>query len=108
MDDWEKYEDNKKYREINGVKIIVPDKDIEITPVECPVCRLLMSTQPDIDAYKNHQCCYMCERRWVFGGKMEEWNSGWRPTHQEVLDEIDKRNSGMSNIFIGNGDRSSQ
>jgi len=81
------------YRHLSDFYIIVP-KNIERDPVplSCPVCDLAMRDSEDARSFTDNDCCSWCEMKWVEPNR-EAWAGGWRPTQEQVGEEVQRRQS---------------
>jgi hypothetical protein len=61
-------------------------------PVFCPVCSHFMVSHYDSSAYDEFKCCEACSTRWA-RRRREEWTDGWRPTIEELGQELIRRNA---------------
>ena len=50
---------------------------------ECPVCDSYSFSATDDLYMAKFQCCYDCYIQWV-DGREERWESGWRPTKEQI------------------------
>ena len=78
---------NKDYNEDSVIKAF------------CDVCLCLIRTQFDEDAMIKMNCCFNCSTEFAYPNK-EEWDKGWRPKKDEILENISKRPGIMINIDI--------
>jgi hypothetical protein len=84
---WEEYFDDRLIKRANGYVLIKPKDAEEAIPLACPVCDMLMSSRADIDSYKSKKCCEKCGFRWA-DRDLERWNKGWRPSREEIQEEV--------------------
>tara|TARA_E500000331_G_C17220074_1_gene697672 strand:+ start:1294 stop:1581 length:288 start_codon:yes stop_codon:yes gene_type:complete len=59
------------------------DKNLSDSSAFCPICSFAMSTQSDFDSFKEFSCCSFCAMKFA-ESRRKEWNSGWRPSQEEV------------------------
>lgn len=59
-------------------------------PMWCPVCTFAIRTQEDRISFGQKSCCYKCALAFA-DSRLPEWKTGWRPSHEEVQKEIEKR-----------------
>ena len=52
-------------------------------PLDCPVCKLAMRRQGDLDMYDVYACCEDCSLRFAQPNR-EKWLAGWRPTNEAI------------------------
>ncbi len=71
------------YMHSDGFYVIRP-KQLNIIPIECPICTRMMSDADDAAAYRKHECCHDCMISWV-EPNLEKWNSGCRPLQSDVV-----------------------
>jgi hypothetical protein len=88
--DWKPYFDDRIYRDDKSVTIIAPKEYEKPVPLFCPVCEFCIKTPEDIVHYKKYFCCTLCAFKWATINS-ENWLAGWRPTNEEILEEIEKR-----------------
>ena len=70
---------------------VIKPKDFEDRyPVFCPVCEKSMNARIDEIYYKEFSCCSDCGMKWAEPNR-EKWSDGWRPTKQQVKEEIKNR-----------------
>jgi hypothetical protein len=60
--------------------------------ISCQICDTVLKSFLDFSSSDNFDCCETCRVKWVESRK-EDYLSGWRPSEEEVLREINKRNS---------------
>ena len=93
---WRKFSNNRKgFKHVSDFWVIMPDKKVEKTPAECPVCKFLMSTANDVQSYENFLCCFQCELKWV-QSRRESWVTGWRQSKEEIKEENVNRQRGFN------------
>ena len=86
MSDFKIVEESDKF---NIVSVYFENRD-EFVPISCPVCEFLMRGASDSESYFKFKCCFDCNMMWA-QSRRREWNSGWRPTDDEIKQEISKR-----------------
>jgi hypothetical protein len=59
-------------------------------PLFCPLCKFCMRTYDDRTSYETKECCYKCALTFA-DSRLEQWKDGWRPTTEEIQEEVDKR-----------------
>tara|TARA_Y100001963_G_C6437645_1_gene289911 strand:- start:127 stop:429 length:303 start_codon:yes stop_codon:yes gene_type:complete len=90
MSDWKSLPSSRKVKKHpHGYLIVIPNSYGNPTPLECPVCEILMRDREDVIAYNNSKCCSYCELMWAYSNR-EEWDKGWRPKKSEI-DRIRKQ-----------------
>lgn len=57
--------------------------EVQSIPLICPVCSLLMRSRDDELAYLSLKCCDSCASFFA-KPKRSLWNSGWRPSKEEI------------------------
>jgi len=72
-----------------GFYVIRPVEPLEAQPVFCPVCDDIMHSYYDEEAYRKFRCCDNCASTWAYAD-VERWNSGWRPSSEEVKNNCKK------------------
>ncbi len=90
MNKWKQYFDDRIYRDDKTVIIIAPKEFEEPIPLFCPVCEFCIKSPEDILYYKKFCCCTLCAFKWAEINS-EKWLSGWRPSQEEIKEEIEKR-----------------
>ena len=74
----------KIFRRIDdNIVEIKPEKSLKARPLFCPVCKYVMSNYSDFAAYDTFLCCDFCGKKWAEKYR-SEWESGWRPSTEEV------------------------
>jgi hypothetical protein len=74
---------NRKETVVRGDILIKKREPKVSTERKCPVCKTYSFSAGD-DLYMNRfECCYNCYLDFVFA-KPTEWETGWRPTDEEV------------------------
>ena len=66
---------------------IRPIDDVYITPIDCPVCKILMKDDRDTYAFRRYKCCSECMFRWA-QPRIDDWEDGWRPDEDEILNTL--------------------
>tara|TARA_Y100001949_G_C15871920_1_gene279881 strand:+ start:213 stop:422 length:210 start_codon:yes stop_codon:yes gene_type:complete len=56
----------------------IDETDGEVLSIDCPVCKILISTIEDVMSLKEKGCCEECELTYYYPNK-EKWDKGWRP-----------------------------
>lgn len=56
-------------------------------PLFCPLCKMVMSSNDDYIYYKKYTACSHCSIKYAEGNK-KKWFSGWRPTKEEIKNDI--------------------
>jgi len=89
--EWKPYpQDRLIAQHPQGFSIIVPKDFKGSIPVNCPVCDTLFRSSDDETAYQEFKCCNTCAMQWAHARKIE-WNTGWRPSREQVLDSVKDR-----------------
>jgi len=70
--------------------VIKPDTESDAVPFSCSVCEFPMRTADDNHSFKAYGCCHLCTLRWAESRKAD-WIAGWRPSEEQVTDEIATR-----------------
>ncbi len=78
---------------------ILSDDNYKKVPLECPLCKFLL-TSSDIISYKKNECCNFCSMMIVEPNK-ERWENGWRPSEKEMSKVIKNRKEIPSYIMRG-------
>lgn len=58
----------------------------------CEICKAVLKNALDFDSSDSFGCCEMCRLKWV-EPRVKEYMSGWRPSREDINEEIGKRNS---------------
>jgi hypothetical protein len=66
-----------------GFVVIVPIDAQPPVPIGCPVCKYLMRTKDDEDAYHKFGCCDRCAMLWAYP-RRQQWDEGWRPSDEQL------------------------
>lgn len=74
----------------DGYFIIKPEVESVAIPLFCPVCEYVMNTQYDEECYKKFTCCDKCASKWAYPNA-ELWNSGWRPSIEDIQSAVNGR-----------------
>lgn len=85
--DWSKYGQDKLIMSVGSINIIKPNDYSISDPIFCPNCKYAMRLTEDSQTFKEFSCCGMCATIWArkFNDK---WSAGWRPTQDEVSEEM--------------------
>ena len=99
MDEWNHMANDRKMKNHPaGFMVIVPNVIPDVVPVDCSVCGLLLKDFTDMIEHKKNGCCYNCSIKWAYPNSTR-WESGWRPSPDEILKETEKRNCLPSFIY---------
>jgi len=74
---WIEIDSKNEYCEHAGI-IFKRQKYSETIPIDCPVCKIMMVTIEDVQAFKRVECCEECELMYYYPNK-DKWAKGWRP-----------------------------
>jgi len=74
---------------IEKVTIVKP-KNFNKGRVSCGICDFILVNSLDIISSDEYGCCEKCRIRWV-ESRRDEYKMGWRPSDEEVAEEIKKR-----------------
>ena len=58
-------------------------------PIYCPYCERIMRYDIDTISYRKFNCCSKCRIHFI-EGQRDRWESGWRPSKEDV-DKIKKK-----------------
>lgn len=83
----------------SGFYIITPKEEFSNIPLCCPVCNLLMRSKEDEIAYNDLKCCDRCSMSWA-ASRREKWKSGWRPSLDDIQQNVNQRPSLIVNIDV--------
>jgi len=93
MPEWKPYFGNRLRKDHpSGFVVIVPVEREEPIPLWCPVCMLLMRSSDDAQYFRTKKCCSRCGMKWA-DPNMNRWKTGWRPSHDEIDEEVKLRQS---------------
>ena len=53
------------------------------TPIHCPYCKHIMRLDIDAISYRKFSCCSKC-RIYFIEGQRQRWESGWRPSEEDI------------------------
>lgn len=99
MHDWKLLPNNRKITSTSqGCAVILPTSDIDIVPLDCPVCKFLLRDHGDVLEFQRNQCCLDCAVIWAHPN-IVRWAEGWRPPASELKIELDRRNNMPSYIY---------
>lgn len=87
MTDWRPYFNDRLRKDCEGFVVIVPLETALTIPLKCPVCSMLLSVSEDSEYFRAKSCCYKCGLKWADSNK-EKWASGWRPSPEDVREEV--------------------
>jgi hypothetical protein len=90
MSEWKDYFSDRLYKETDFGVIIIPKNYEEPSPLNCPVCDMLLSSFEDNESYKSKKCCHDCCYKWA-DANLQKWNEGWRPSLEEIELEVRAR-----------------
>jgi len=91
-DEWTPLGSDRVFRKHqDGFLVIRPVDDIDNTPIECPVCLMMMIDLDDSRAYSDYDCCHSCQTKWAEGFHREDWKNGWRPSVEDIEKEVLRR-----------------
>ena len=89
--DWKSYtHDRLIANHPNGFSIIKPKEDVSRVPLSCSICDAIFRSRDDEMACREFDCCNLCAMQWAHARKIE-WNNGWRPSREQVLESIKNR-----------------
>lgn len=98
--EWRSYLNDRKITDHPaGFCIIVPADVEPSTPIFCDVCKHLMRSIDDENAWRELQCCHMCSLAWASPRKTE-WLAGWRPEPDKLELEISQRSPLIVNLEL--------
>jgi hypothetical protein len=52
-------------------------------PIFCPVCNFSLDYYKDYSYFRAYKCCRNCSMQWAESQK-EKWDTGWRPSPQDI------------------------
>jgi hypothetical protein len=68
------------------------------TPTWCPLCKCVMSSIVDAEAYARMKCCRSCETD-IAELNMIAWKDGWRPDAEVVNKVIERRSELIRSLY---------
>ena len=77
---------------------ITVDDNHDATPLDCPICKILLCDKQDVLSYKNYECCKSCANAFVYPHR-EKWDKGWRPNDNQISSQREKRLSVPTYIY---------
>jgi len=96
-----KHEDNEENHD--GLFVVFNIEDFMKLPFFCPLCEFVMSDHEDFSAFQTFGCCHSCEI--TFAQPMrEKWESGWRPSDEELNSYKSSIEEKSLNLFLIDGD----
>lgn len=69
---------------------IIKPKNFKKGKISCGICDFILTNSLDIISSDTYDCCEECRIKWVEARK-DEYRLGWRPTAEEISEEIKKR-----------------
>lgn len=69
---------------MNDEYVVIKQENIQITPLFCTICELLMRSRDDELAFQTFGCCDSCASFFA-KPKRSLWESGWRPSKEEIV-----------------------
>jgi hypothetical protein len=69
-------------------------KQDELSPLWCPVCNFVIDKIGSSDYYSIFECCKDCALEFAEKNR-EMWDSGWRPSGEELNTYIKKRRTSV-------------
>ena len=89
MNDWKDYLDDRVISYELGFPVIKSKDQFDVVPIGCIICESLYRTADDEVAHLKFGCCDACANTWAYVNP--EWIKGWRPSKQQVIDELARR-----------------
>ena len=87
------------HKRSGGHYVIVPVGANRPVPLSCPVCDFLLRSRDDESSWHKFKCCERCATFWAIPRK-KEWDSGWRPSDEELQKEILSRSPIVVDVMI--------
>ena len=75
---WEAIDKETEVAFYKDIKFIRPI-DHKTLPVDCPVCKVLLSNVDDVSSVRENDACESCYLTHYYPNK-EKWEKGWRPS----------------------------
>tara|TARA_R110001583_G_scaffold7985_13_gene38977 strand:+ start:17488 stop:17739 length:252 start_codon:yes stop_codon:yes gene_type:complete len=69
---------------------IIKPKNFKKGQISCGICDFILTNSLDIISSDVYDCCEQCRIKWVESRK-REYKAGWRPSDEDILEEIKKR-----------------
>lgn len=89
--EWKPYTKNRLIAQHpSGFYIIKPDDHDSRAALSCELCDRLYRTKDDDDANREFGCCHLCALKWAHP-RREQWNTGWRPTRDQIDLDVSQR-----------------
>lgn len=90
MSDWAPYFRDRLIRD-NGTHFVIRPMNVENpVPLSCDLCSTLYRSREDESSHLEFGCCNSCAMRWAHPDR-KRWKDGWRPTKDQVQDNISLR-----------------
>jgi hypothetical protein len=80
---WKDYKGSKFIKVLNGITMIVPKEYKVSMPVFCDICQFPMRNPLDQEYWNKCKCCTECGMKWV-DKNLKNWQSGWRPSQEDI------------------------
>jgi hypothetical protein len=88
---WKSYHNGRLIAEHpDGFFVIIPADRTDTVPIFCSICEFALMSIYDEETYRKLECCDKCAAKWAYP-KMSEWKSGWRPSAEDIQQEIKAR-----------------
>ena len=68
-------------------------------PFWCPLCNCAMGSVRDVESFRSVGTCGNCERDFADSNR-EAWLGGWRPTSDEVSENLRKRSQFVMDRYL--------
>jgi len=100
--EWQPYPKKRKMIDRGNYVLVIPESfsfEQKRMPVFCEVCSIRFGHIEDEKTYKKFGCCSACADTWAYSHK-EKWESGWRPSQEQIKISVDKRSIANSDIVF--------
>lgn len=98
MNNWDKYDEKRKFKIASDVLVIKPASKETITPLFCEVCEFTMNSAEDFFSFKDFGCCEKCKLHLV-SRDQEGWLQGKRPDAKIIKEYVQTRKESFKPVF---------
>jgi hypothetical protein len=96
---WSSIGNDKEAKFLHGGKLVLIKPLGFSVPLFCEICKCPMRTIDDTLSYRIHQCCHYCAIQWADSAYFE-WDKGWRPSQDQIIESTKGRNNLKPILFI--------
>lgn len=83
----------------DGKIVVIKPKNHKLIPLFCPLCNFPLKTIDDILSYRQYDSCDLCSLNFAITN-LKNWQNGWRPSKEELVDYLDNKEKVSRPIFI--------